>query len=97
MSRAESPLPFFDATAQAEMFGMVPVPRYMRGDGSRDVAAHASGGNCVCVAAPPPPPRSPDIAVDTITDAPAADPVVRCPYTCRACAHARALTYVKVV
>jgi hypothetical protein len=90
MSRAESPLPFFDAIAQAEMFGVMPVPPYVSGDGSRDVAADASGGNSVYVLAPPPPPRSPDIAVDTTTDATGADPAVRRPCTCRACARARA-------
>jgi hypothetical protein len=101
MPRAESPLPFFDASAQAGIFSVGPVPQYTSGDGSRDVlppppppfldvAGDASGGNSVYVPAPPPPPRSPDIAVDTTTDAPGADPAVRRPCTCRACARASA-------
>ena len=123
MSRAESPLPFFDAAGEAEMMGGAPVLQYISGDyyqavpapppprspdvaadasgGGRvyvpapppppppDVAADASGGKSVYVPAPPPPPRSPDIAVDTTTDAPGADPAVRRPCTCRACACAR--------
>lgn len=96
MSRTESPLPLFDASAEGGIFSAGPVPQYTSDDGSRDVlapppppppdvAADASGGQGVYVLAPPPPPRSPDIAVDTTTDATGADPVVRRPCTCRAC------------
>lgn len=101
MSRTESPLPFFDAPAQDGIFSVGPVPQYTSGDGSLDVfapppppppdvAADASGGQSVYVLAPPPPPRSPDVAVDTTTDAPGADPAVRRPCTCRVCARASA-------
>ncbi len=88
MSRTESPLPFFDAPAQDGILSVGPVPQYTSGDGSLhvfapspppppDVAADASGGQSVYVLAPPPPPRSPDVDVDTTTDAPGADPAVR--------------------